>query len=79
MPVFDELNKGPKRLEDPEERQADHIRRDGSRQNLKRKSSGVTLSTYKRSIQAVYVIAALAAVGGIGYLCYFAISAFIGE
>lgn len=79
MPVFDELNKGPRRLEDPEERHADRIRRDGEGKSLKRKSSGVTLSTYKRSIQAIYWIVGIAAVGGIGYLCYFAISAFIGD
>ncbi len=78
MAVFDELNRGPKRLEDPEARKAEQINRKGEVKNLKRHSSGVTLSTYKRSISAVYWLVGLLVVGGIGYLGYIAISAFVG-
>lgn len=79
MAVFDELNRGPGRLEDPEARQVEKIKRAGEAKSLKRKSSGVTLSTYKNSITAIYWIVGLAVVGGLVYLSAMAIGAFIGS
>lgn len=78
MAVFDELNKGSHRLEDPEVRQAEKIQRKGGAKNLKRKSSGVTFQTYKVSIIVGYWLVGLAVVGAICFLGYMAISAFVG-
>lgn len=79
MAVFDELNRGSQRFEDPEARQAERIQRKGEAKNLKRKSSGVTFGTYKASVTVAYWLVGLAVVGVIGYLGYFAILAFVGS
>lgn len=78
MAVFDELNRGSHRFEDPEIRQAERIQRKGEAKNLKRKSSGVTFGTYRISLLVGYWVVGLAVVGAIGYLGYMAISAFVG-
>lgn len=78
MAVFDELNRGSHRFEDPEVRQAEKIQRKGEAKNLKRKSSGVTFGTYKTSLLIGYWVVGLGVVGAIVYLGYMAISAFVG-
>lgn len=79
MAVFDELNRGSHRLEDPEVRKAEKIQREGNGQNLKRKSSGVTFKTYKHSVTVAYWTIGVLVVGAIVTFGYFAISAFVGE
>jgi hypothetical protein len=78
MAVFDELNKGSHRFEDPEVRQAEKIQRKGEAKNLKRKSSGVTFQTYRVSLAVGYWLVGLGVVGAICFLGYMAVSAFIG-
>lgn len=78
MAVFDELNRGSHRLEDPEARQAQKIQRKGEAKDLKRKSSGVTFKTYKTSLLVGYWLVGIIVVGAIVGLGYLAITAFIG-
>lgn len=78
MAVFDELNRGSHRFEDPEARKAEPLQRQGDGGNLKRKSSGVTFGTYKSSLLVGYVLIGVIIVGAIGFFGFIAVRSFIG-
>ncbi len=79
MAVFEELYDKSKRVEDPEARQAEKIVRKGEPKSLKRNSSGVRASTYRKSIFAIYWFTILFTAGVIGFLVYFTISRFVSN
>lgn len=56
MAVFDDLNPPVERLEDPEARQAERIIREGKGIDVKKKSSGVKISTYQKSLAVLNLI-----------------------
>lgn len=77
MAVFDELNRGSHRFEEPEIREPERIKRNGKVKNLKRKSSGVTLRTYRTSLIVTYWVLGIAFTGALAYLGYLGVTAFI--
>lgn len=79
MAVFDELNRGSHRFEEPEIREAERIQRKGKAKSLKRKSSGVTLKTYRATLLTTYWVLGIAFTGALVYLAYIGVTAFVGQ
>jgi len=79
MAVFEELNQHAKRLDDPEERQAEKIVRAQPKSAKQRKgSSSVSLDTYKRTKLLVNVAVGLIIVAAVVAVTVTAIRIFIG-
>lgn len=56
MAVFDDLNPVGKRIEDPEDRRAEQIQRKGDGFDVRKRSSGVKISTYKSSTRLINIL-----------------------
>jgi len=59
MAVFEDLNPAYKRIEDPEARHAEEIKRAGQGIDVKKKSSGVTMKAYRSSSRIIGLIVGL--------------------
>ena len=79
MAVFDELNRDSRRYEEPEIRSAGELKREGKAKKLKRRSSGVTVKTYRASLLTIYWILGLGFAAGLAYVVYLGVTAFIGS
>lgn len=77
MAVFDELNRR-KRIEDPEARKAEDLKRSDKKKARGFRASSISLRSFKIASGVVVALVAIVTVSVIGYFAYQAILLYIG-
>lgn len=74
--LFEELNKS-KRIEEPEERKAEDLKRASSKRKNRKHSSSVSLKTVNATLTVLGIIGAVVLVAGIVYACYWGFNLYV--